>query len=65
MTRFGVFLQKALQTGRPDNLVPAPAPIKDLQQSYFADGDWEFYDVFGGAVTDVGFMIVSLSGTLM
>lgn len=58
------FLQRALQTGWPDNLLPAAAPIKDLQQSYFADGDWEFYDVFGGAVTDVGFMIVSLSGTL-
>jgi hypothetical protein len=57
------FLKKADAVSWPEGLRPTDkAELHGFLETHFREGDWEFYDAFGGEVTDIGLEIVSYKG---
>lgn len=53
------FLRKTDDVSWPSGLRPSERrELPGFFETHFVDGDWEFFDLFGGDVTDVGFEIV-------
>lgn len=53
------FLHQARQHSWPANVHPSTKPeLYGFQETHYRDGDWAFYDTYGGSVTDIGFQVI-------
>lgn len=50
------FLREAHINSWPDNIAPVDKPgLYGFEETHFSRGAWDFYDLYGGRVTDIGF----------
>jgi hypothetical protein len=60
------FLSAALEYGWPSNFSPSTSPeLKGFNETKYVKGNWEYFDLWSGGLTDIGFEIVKYKTSLV